>query len=335
MDKKRQTDLMRDRGGSAVIGTLEDGAIMEMLPIAGRMLVIKERSVYEILMADDIDPNRANPNIPSSSQRLIVNLGTESEIFSRTFLTAKRIFKSEFFPSTIDTTQLLFLTLEVVQELAALDKEVVEYLNAEKKASDEYEDRNNKKLNHAVPSIPDLKTRCKTIFQKADQACQALLAIIRIFYPDFSNKSYFTKFYEFVKNKYGEQDSFSKFLQEILPFILLARNIRNCLDHWERTETDIKDFDLQLDLSIISPTIEVNYLESKLDRVALSHFLPSVTENLVAIIENMFAYLSSKNLKTDRMMQGQIRFIPKENRINKHIKYAYWLPLGPEGFYQQ
>jgi len=335
MDKKRPIDLMRDRGGGADIGTSEDGAIMEMLPIAGRMLVIKERSVYEMRMADDIDPNRENPNVPSSSQRLIVSLGTESEIFSRTFLTAKRLFKSEYFPSTIDTTQLLFLTLDVVQELAALDKEVVYYLNAEKKASDDYEDRKTKKLNHAVPSIPDLKTRCKTIFQKADQAYQAQLALIRIFYPDFSNKFYYTKFFEFIKNKYGEEDSFAKFLQETLPFILLARNIRNCLDHWERTETDIKDFDLQLDLTIISPTIEVNYLESNLDRVALSQFLPSVTENLVAIFENMVAYLSIKNLKADRMMQGQIRFIPEEKRINKHIKYAYWLPLGPEGFYQQ
>ena len=79
------------------------------------------------------------------------------------------------------------------QELAALDKEVVDYLNAEKKASDDYEDRKSKKLNHAVPSIPDLKTRCKTIFQKADQAYQAQLALIRIFYPDFGNKSYYTK----------------------------------------------------------------------------------------------------------------------------------------------
>jgi hypothetical protein len=115
----------------------------------------------------------------------------------------------------------------------------------------------------------------------------------------------------------------------------LARNIRNCLDHRERTETDIKDFDLQLDLSIISPTIEINYLESKLNRVALMQFLPSVIENLVAIFENLVAYLSIKNLKSDRLMQGQIRLIPEEKRINKHIKFAYWLPFGPEGFYQQ
>ncbi len=335
MDKKRPIDIMRERGGSADIGTLEDGAIIEMFDLAGRMLVIKEKAVYEMRMADDIDPKRENLSIPTSSQRLIVSLGTESEIFSRTFLTAKRLFKPEYLPATIDTTQLLFLTLELVQELAALDKEVTDYLNAERKASGDYEDRKSKKLNHTVPSIPDLKTRCKTIFQKVDQAYQAQLALIRIFYPDFNSKSYYSKFLEFIKSRYGEQDNFTKFLESILPFILLARNIRNCLDHWERTETEIKDFDLQLDLSIISPTIEIDYLESKLNRIALSQFLPSVTKNLVTIFENMVAYLCIKNLKADRIMHGQVRFIPEEKRINKYIKFAYWLPIGPEGFYKQ
>jgi len=333
MDKKRQIDIIRERGGSANIGTIEDGAIIEMLSISGRMLIIKERSVYEMRMADDIDPNRKNPGIPSTSQRIIVRLGTESEIFSRTFLTAKRLFKSEYFPASIDTDQLLLLTLDIVQELAALENEVANYLNDEKKAIKGYIDNN--KNNHILPSIPNLNTKCKTIFQKSDQSYQAQLALIRIFYPDFNKKHYYTKFSEFIKNKYGDQDNFTKFLEEIIPFILLARNIRNCLDHWERTETEIRDFDLQLDLSIISPSIEVNYLGSTLERISLSQFLPSVTENFVAIFENMIAHLSNKNLLEDKLMQGQIQFIPKEKRINKHIKFAYWLPLGSEGYYQQ
>ena len=114
MNEEKPIDRMRDRGGRVDIGTSEDGAIIEMLTIGGRILVIKERSVYEMRMADDIDPNRENPNIPPSSQRLIVSLGTEAEMFSRTFLTAKRLFKPENISA--DTTQLLFLTLEVVQE---------------------------------------------------------------------------------------------------------------------------------------------------------------------------------------------------------------------------
>jgi hypothetical protein len=334
MDKKRPVDLIRDRGGSADIGNSEDGAIIEMENIAGRLLIIKERSVYELILADDIDPKRENPNLTPTSHRLVVSLGTQSEIFSRTFLQAKRLFRTEYLPSTIDVPQTLWLTLELVQEIAVLDKEINDYIAIEKKASANYEDRTVKNLDHATPAIPDIKTRCKTIFQKADQAYQAQLALLRIFYPDFNKQSFYTNFLDFIKIKYGEQDQFTKFVTDVLPFIMLVRNIRNCLDH-RRTETEIKDFELLANSNIISPTIEINYLESELPRMSLSQFLPSVTENLVTIFENMIAFLTAKNLKSDRIMAGDIRVIPEDKRMNKHIKYSYWSPLGPGGYYSQ
>ena len=334
MDKKKPVDLIRDGGGSIDIGTPEDGAIMEMENIAGRLLVIKERSVYELIMADDIDPKRENPNLTPMSHRLVVDLGTKSEIFSRTFLTAKRLFRSDYLPSIIDVPQTLWLTLELVQEIAVMDKEINNYISTEDKVCSDYNDRKIKKLDHATPAIPDIKTRCKTIFQKADQAYQAQLALIRIFYPDFNKQSFYSNFLDLIKIKYGEQDPFTKFMREALPFIMLVRNIRNCLDH-RRSEIEIKDFELQANSDIISPTIEINYLESKLPKMSLSQFLPSVTENLVSIFENMIAYLTAKNLKIDRIMPGEIRVIPEDKRINKHIKFAYWSPLGQEGYYKQ
>ncbi|MCX6350581.1 MAG: hypothetical protein NTX03_01835 [Bacteroidetes bacterium] len=283
-------------------------------------------------MADDIDPKREHPNLPLTSHRLILTLGTESEIFSRTFLQAKRLFREEYLPSTIDAPQTLWLTLELVQEIAVLDKEIKDYIAAEKEVSAHYEDRKIQQLDHATPAIPDIKTRCKTIFKKADQAYQAQLELLRIFYPDFSKQSFYTNFFEFIKTKYGAQDQFTIFVQDALPFIMLVRNIRNCLDH-RRTETVIKDFELQANSNIISPTIEVDHLGSKLTRMSLSQFLPSVTENLVAIFEKMIAFLTAKNLKTDRILPWEVRFISVDKRINKHIKYAYWSPLGSEGYY--
>lgn len=334
MDEKRPIDLIRNRSGHADIGTLEDGAIMETVNIGGRLLIIKERSVYEFRLADNIDPDRQHPNLPPSTQKLIVNLGTESEMFSRTFLTAKRLFKSEFLPSTIDTTQSLFLTLEVVRELSALDKEITEYLHTEKKACDEYEERKIKKLDHAVPSVHDLQTRSKTIFQKADQAMQAQIELIRIFYPDFNKNSYYGKFNEYIEKKYSDKDGFVKFIKEILPFMELIRAIRNCTEH-RRKETYISDFELQTDSSILAPTIEVDYDGNKLQKTSYATFLSDMKENLITIFENMIAYLCSKNLKADRIMPGQVLFIPEDRRINKHIKYAYWSPIGKGGYFHQ
>lgn len=74
MSDKRPVDLKRDRGGSVDIGTEDDGAILEMYNLGGRMLVIKEKAIYELRFADDIDPNRENPNLPPSTQKLILPL---------------------------------------------------------------------------------------------------------------------------------------------------------------------------------------------------------------------------------------------------------------------
>lgn len=334
MSDKRPVDIKRERSGSVNIGTEDDGAILEMYNLGGRMLVIKEKSIYELRFADDIDPNRENPDLPTSTQKLILPLGTTSEMFSRTFLTARRLFKPEYFTIPFDVNIALSLSLEVIQELAALNEEIVDYLAAEKKATDDYEERKAKKLDHAVPSITDIKTRCKTIFQKVDHVSQAQIEIIRLFFPDFSKQSYYGKFLEYVEQNHSDKVPFIEFLKGIVPFIELTRNIRNCLDH-RRTETQIKDFELQQNLDILTPTIEIEYLNSKLDRIALASFLPVVKNNLVTIFENMLAHLCSNVLKPDRIMPSSLLIIPEEKRINKFIKFAYWSALGEGGFYHQ
>lgn len=334
MNDKNPLDIKRSRGGRVNIGTEADGAIMEMYNLGGRILVIKEKSIYELRMADDIDPNRVNPNVPPSSQKLILPLGTTSEMFSRTFLTARRLFKPEYFTIAFDANAALSLALEVIQELAALDEEITDYLSVEKKATDEYEERKSKNLDHAVPSVTDIKTRCKTIFQKVDHVLQAQMEIIRMFFPDFNKQSYYGKFLEFIEEKHCEKVAFIGFLKGIIPFIELTRNIRNCLDH-RRTETQIKDFELQQNLDIIAPSIEIEYLTSKLDRTSLSSFLPIAKNNLVTIFENMLAHLCNIVLKTGGIVPSRLLVIPEEERINKFIKFAYWYNFGEGGFYQQ
>ena len=155
-----------------------------------------------------------------------------------------------------------------------------------------------------------------------------------MFYPDFSKQSYYGKFLEFIEQNHNDKAPFIEFLKNIVPFIELTRNIRNCLDH-RRTETQIMDFELQQNLDILTPTIEIEYLTSKLERTPLSSFLPAVKENLVTIFENMIAHLCSNVLKPDRIMPSRLLIITDEKRINKFIKFAYWSALGEGGFYHQ
>ena len=79
---KRPVDIKRERGGQAEIGSEEDGTILEKYNLDGRIIVIKEHSLYEFFMADDIDPKRTNVNLPTNIHKLIVNDGLDSELVS-------------------------------------------------------------------------------------------------------------------------------------------------------------------------------------------------------------------------------------------------------------
>lgn len=335
MKDKRPIDRKRESAGAADIGTKEDGAIIEMTKIGERLIVVKEKSIYEFMMADEIDPERTNINLPNNIHKLIINQGAESELVSRTFLTAKTLFKSEFFDNKIDTTKVLTLSLEILPELSILEKEISEFLTKEQQLCDEYEDRKNKPVSYAIPSFGDIETRCKTIFQKADHFEQILIEIVTIFYPDLglTKQSHFPNFYDKIKNKYTEDDPFSKFLESTLSFMKYIRGFRNAFDHRLGTVT-VFDFELQKDSNVLTPTFELKHKDVKLERQSISDFLKLIMPNLIHIFENTIAYMSNKTF-TPYLMASGVREIPEDKRRYKNVKYCFWAALGVGGYYNQ
>lgn len=335
MEEKRPIDRKRESGGHADIGSEEDGAIIEMKNIGGRLLIIKERSIYEMVMADDIDPERTNINLPTTIHKLIIDKGTESETVSRTLLTAMTLFRPEYISNTVDCSKLIGLTIDLLSEISILEKEIKEYQFAEKTASDEYEERRNQKVSYKLPSVVSLESKCKTIFQKADHIEQTLMDIIVKFYPNLglTKQSHFPNFHEKLKEKYGEADPFVEFIKKTVYFMQVIRELRNGFDH-RLEHTKVFDFELQTDGNIISPTIQLNHKKVKLERTSLSDFLEITTKNMLDIIELTFAYLAGKNVRTGGMPY-QVRQIPDEKRRNKFVKFSFWTPIGEEGFYNQ
>jgi hypothetical protein len=335
MEEKRSIDRIRELGGSANIGTIEDGAIVEMRNIGGRLLIIKERSIYEMVLADSIDPQRTNINLPPTIHKLIIDKGTESEIVAKTFLTAKTLFKPEYIIDTVNCDSVLSLTIDLLSEISLLEKEIKDYQEQEDKVSSDYEKRRSQKVSFELPSIINLESRCKTIFQKADHIEQILMDIITHFYTDkgLTKQSRFPKLYETLKAKYGEEDNFANFVHRTIYFMRIVREMRNGLDHRLPT-VKINDFELQIDGNILSPTIELNHKGVNLNRTSLGEFLKITIKNLVEITEATFAFLAGKNARTS-VIPYQLREIPEEKRQHKFVRYSFWTPIGNEGYYCQ
>jgi hypothetical protein len=335
MDEKSPIDKKRESGGYIDIGTEDDGAIIEMINVGNKLIVVKEKSLYELMMADTIDPGRTNIGLPNMIQKLLIKKGTDSEIVGKTFLTAKTLFQSEYFDKKIDTNRLLELSLDLLIELAALEKENNSYLKNEMEAVDEYENIKKNKLPYKLPTIIDLELQCKKIFQNADHVEQILMEIIVTFYPNegLTKQSHFPLFHQLLIKLYGENDPFVDFIDKTLYFIKIVRAIRNALDHRLKT-VRLFNFDLQPDSSILSPSIEVNHKEDKLKRVALSTFLPIVLENFLSIVEDIFAYLAAKNAIPHPMI-SKIMAIPEEHRRYKFVRYSFWANIGEGGYFSQ
>lgn len=198
MKKKSPIDEIRQSSGYSNVGTNDDGAIMKMINIGDRLLIVKERSIYETVFADKIDPDRTNINLPNTINRLLIDQGSDSELVARTLLTAITIFKSEYLKDNIDCNMIIFLCLGLLSELIVLEKEIDTYLDVEDQVSVEYEKRRFESKGYQIPSIVNIESRCKTIFQKADHIEQTLMEIITHFYPKdrLTKQSHFPKFKE-------------------------------------------------------------------------------------------------------------------------------------------
>lgn len=335
MKEKKPIDRFRESSGHAEIGSIEDGAILEMKNIGGRIIIIKEKSIYEMVLADDIDPERTNINLPTTIHKLIIDKGSESEIVSRTLLTAMTLFRSENILKHVDCNKVICLTIDLLSEVFLLEKEIIEYEQAENKESNEYEERKKFKASYKLPSIVNLESKCKTIFQKADHIEQTLMEIITIFYPNqgLTKQSHFPNFHKMLKTKYGETDTFTEFIGKTVYFMQVIRELRNGLDH-RLKHTTIQNFELQTDGNILTPTIELNHKDTKLQRTSLSEFLKITSKNAVDIIEVTFAFLASKNQTTSGIPK-QVKEIPEDKRWNKFVKFSFWSPIGEDGYYSQ
>ena len=335
MEEKKLVDRIRDYGGQAEIGTREDGAILEMKNYNGKLIIIKEKAIYELIFADEIDPDRTNENLAPTINKLIINKGAESSIVCKTFITAKTLFNNDHIIQSINAEKLIVLSLNLLEELNVLNIEIENFRILQLNEIKHYEERKKIKSSFQLPSITELESKCKTIFQKADHAEQILMEIITNFYPNekLNKQSHFPKFYEIIKTKYGADDNFTKFLGNTLYFMRAIRELRNGFDHRLQT-IRATNFELLPNGNINTPTIELNHKEIKLNRTELLEFLENMEHNFLHITENLFAFLAEKSKRTDRLPVS-VREIPENKRRYKFVSYSFWSPIGEDGYFLQ
>jgi hypothetical protein len=320
MTIKRPIDRQREAGGSMRIGTEDDGAIKSMFPIGGVLHIIKERGIYVVKLADNIDPERTNPNIPNTQQR-VLTYGSDSELVGLTLLTAKKLFNDKFLPKFFDPELALVLAFDSLKDLVVVHETATGYQMAEKNAVDNFTEQQRTRESLVVPAIGDVESRCKTFIQKADHACRAVLNIARLFY---NNLSGFESLGKLSGDKYGKDDPFTQFLVSVVPLLTFIRETRNAIEHPNsHQKCTVTDFALGPDGTLVIPRIEVKYRSRQYPPESVREFMTRVNDELPKIFEMTIVYMCGKHVQSFAGIPIQVAELTENQRAEKYVRFSY------------
>lgn len=320
----REIDKKRNSAFSMVVGSVEEGPVTSIQTIDDRLYTIKERSIYVLKLADDTDPRRTNAEIPHTHQK-ILSYGSASPFVGKTLLTAICLCDPTYVSSKINWQAVIRCSFEALKNISSINDSTIKF-SSDVRAALKLTRENFTNGSMLMPSIEHVHQRCTDVIQKAEHSIQALYQITQLFYPESRGK-FFEGFENYIRQTYGSEDPFTEFLSEdALPFLLLIRHARHCIEHPKRNE-QITTFDFTLNASgqILPPAIKILHPKSALDSMAISEFFNALMLRIPHVFENMLAFLCSKNLEPFGQMRFELVSLPKNARREKHVRFSYQL----------
>lgn len=320
MSEKRPPMPVRDKGGSASLNNPDDGTpISYSLVVGDGLLLVTEKCTYRLQMADQIDPERKNPDLAPTAQQKIFDHGMKSDLMRGTLLHAKVMFKEGF--QEIDIPRALLHSFDALSNLIAIRDAEVAFKAKVDAAAEKVGAGTRSGGSLVLPAAGGVREDCKTFIQRADHFSHDLLEIVRLFYPETKG---WPDFLELSERLYGTEDHLTKLLAQVVPILVLLRDARNCLDHHLKGVT-IQDFAVLPDGGIHLPSIEIDFKTSKHPRICAATFMHEITEWLLVGFEQITVHICAKKLKPFAGMEFSIAEVQPPFKEKWPCHYAYGL----------
>ena len=329
---KRPIDRKRESAGMMEIeDPFDQTGITQLLVIGGQLHALKENSIYQVNLADDVDPKRTNINVPNSYQR-VLDIGSGSPLVQRTLLTAHALLNKEHLSKGFDADKALSLAFSALADVAAMH-EIVSAFEADQNGA--VQGVRNAGHGLPIPTIGNVLARFKSFVQKADHAFQSLQQIMRLLYGNEKAKSFET-LAEHVCHKYGADDPFCKLMSEALPFWKRVRAARNNVEHTiPKQEVIVKDFHLTDAVTIEVPTVEVIHPKHPTPPTNLLDFMVDTLEQLSLVFELMLASACHREAALAGGVPIGVMELSEKQKGRHRPRFAYaaylgdcWIPLA-------
>lgn len=288
----RPIDRIRDSGGSARIPEGHGNAVAVKV-FGSRMYFLAERGVTSAVMADQIDPERTNANIPPVVQRTELAYGLDTPFLQRTLCAAFELIDQTHLPDHVDKDALLTMALGVASDLASTTDTIKELLahQAETRA---------KKLTAAyLPHTHNIVGKVRQSLAHLRDVESSIKEMSLHFYPKTASSDPWDKgLRSAMEAAYSDQPEAIEHFEKLSSFLLAVADHRNAMIHPDETKrVTITDYELEAQGVIVAPTIEITHARNAVSRNDVAQFLQFQVDSISHVYETILGWLCDMNVR--------------------------------------
>lgn len=293
---KRPIDVRREAGGHFNVDA-DAGNIVAMTGLGDRMLIVAERAIFSVRMADQIDPQRLNIGVPPVVQQRLLEHGARSEVVGKTLLTAMELFNPTHLPAAFPAEEAIGRTFEAARQLSEV-ADAADLLAAREAETRALIDAGQLELAR-LPRTPNLRGQCVHAVGQARAAVLELVWIAQCFYPKARpNDPWRESLTAALTAALHPDDGFLAALPQIVADLHRVENIRHAAEHPDQHKSLIvTDYELMPDLQLVAPTIELRHRQTPMQRQDAVQFLRTLAAGVANTFEAMIATLCDRNTR--------------------------------------
>lgn len=323
---KRKIDRLRESAGSMDLNFPDDSSeITGMLTLGESLLIVKHKGIYEVKMADQIDPKRTNVEVPNTVQRF-APFGSDEALVGKILLTAHGLLEKDHLASHVDSKEAMYRIAQITKNVAEMQVLADRFAEEQNQAIEKFEGKVRANRSLVLPSMNNVNIRVNEFFQKADHAFQNLFDVVKLFYRDISKGGW-----NALKTRIDSEakvDNFGEFLDQVMPLLASVRSGRNAIEHERRDmKLIVDDFSIDTENQLVLPTVELVHPKSAFQKVAIKEFMEFVQGNTVDIVELMIVFVCARNVDSGSLNVSVIE-IPQQRRLNPNVRYGYGVNVG-------
>ncbi|PKR89095.1 hypothetical protein CXZ10_11300 [Pleomorphomonas diazotrophica] len=324
----RRIDEIRDSALSFKVGDESEGEIRAIIPIQNNLYVVKDRVIYSVILADDIDPNRTREDIPNAMQK-VVEAGALDDVVIRTFLTGYGLFRKERVAVGVDYEAALLVVFDIMEDLLSAksiisDIEDVILKNREKKIYPEGGVV-------VLPSLPNIGARTKSVIQKIDHALINIYKLACVFYGEETLRGagpWLDGLSKYLSGTLAGDEKFVEVAKNIAVFGKAARNVRHCIEHPKSGQRIVlTDYQISPNKNLVEPSIEVIHKDTPFEKACISDFMNYLLDSTLTGAELLMAFLAAYHMAPLGGFEIGVGEIPVDQRRDG-VRYGYLINLG-------